>query len=162
MAQPRTAGLTKGQIARPQVKQRAPVRCVADARAIMMIVIGRQTISMKHRRIMWIGLPVFDPVKPRCFIIRARVVAINCIGKGRYQNTKFSPRLTQFRADKERHGIILCATADPHNIHPRRQISRNDKTKVSVPFKVINLILMKRDRTVMRRFMTPVHFAGIP
>ena len=111
---------------------------------------------------MRISLPVIDSIKPRLFIIWPCMVTVNRIGKGGNQNTNFGAWFAKLWADKKWHGVIFCATADAHHINPRGQICRNDKTKVSIPIEIINFILMKRDSTIMSRFVAPVHFASIP
>ena len=106
------------------------MRAVADARAIGMIVVGRQAVLRIFGGIMRIGVPVADTVLPGRIIIWSSMVAVDRIGECGYQHAQIRAAFPQQRADEERDRFALSVTFQPHDVDPRWHVIRNGESEI--------------------------------
>ena len=94
--------------------------------------------------------------------IRPGVIAVDGIGKGRCQHAKVCGRPAPWRADVERHHVLVIPAPDACRVESRSHAVRDFKGEIGLPAEVVDVVVVKVDGAILYRRVFPGHFLAGP
>ena len=162
MPEPRARLILEGEIARPHRHDRTEPRRQRHARPVGMIVVGGAREAVDFVGIPGIGAPGGGPLLQPALEIAARMVGIGEISEGRDQHGDRLFRRVTRRQDEEGDRVLAAVILDLDRIDPAVEPRGNGEGEAGLPLAVGEVVVVKMDRAVVLRRVTPAEFAAVP
>ena len=159
---PEPACVVEAEEIRPPGDQRPEVRGVGHARAVAVMIVGRETVIPVVVGIVRTGFPVGDPLAERLVEHAAREVGIDLIGEGRREVADLGLRLADLGPHEEGDDVAVRTAAQLHAVDAAPHVLRDGEAEIVGPAAIVQVVVVEMDGGVMMRRGLPVALRAGP
>lgn len=134
-----------------------------DAASVCMPIVSRATkLRMRLYRQIYFVQHVFVAGSGIDQVRSGDVVGIGLIGSGGRDECDRRPCLPGTRTDQDRDTIFMVADAQTNSVDGTGEIVRQRDREIIRPAKIMDIVIMKMDRSIHFRRMSPIMFGAVP